>query len=103
MSGSEPAGREETATLEVYPVVAEAMRTAAARDSYFGTDAIIGAVRQALAAWVAAVDGDETALAAIAEPQAAHFLIHPAPGGSPTPARMPARTRARPPSPACWI
>lgn len=77
MSASESARREETASLEVHPVVAEAMRTAGARDGRFGADAVIGSVRQALAAWVLAVDGDETALAAIAEAQAAHFLIHP--------------------------
>jgi hypothetical protein len=77
MSGSESAGLADTASLEVYPVVAEAMRQAGERDSRLGADAVIGAARHALAAWVLAVDGDETALAAIAEPQAAHFLIHP--------------------------
>jgi hypothetical protein len=77
MSGSESAGLAETASLEVYPVVADAMHEAGERDSRLGADAVIGAVRRALAAWVLAVDGDETALAAIAEPQAAHFLIHP--------------------------
>src|SRR5580700_4543119 len=50
------------------------------RDSRLGADAVIGAVRRAVAAWVLAVDGDETALAAVAEPQAAHFLLHPSGG-----------------------
>jgi hypothetical protein len=56
---------------------AETMRRAGARDSRLGRDAVIGAVRRAVAAWVTAVDGDETALAAIAEPAIAHDLIHP--------------------------
>jgi hypothetical protein len=35
------------------------------------------AARQAVTAWVMAVNGDDTLLAAMAEPQAARFLLHP--------------------------
>lgn len=80
MSGSESAGLVEAASLEVHAAVAEAMRQAGARDSSLGADAVIGAVRRAVAAWVLAADGDETALAAVAGPQAAHFLLHPSGG-----------------------
>jgi hypothetical protein len=80
MSASESAGLVEAASLEVYPVVAETMSQAGARDSHLGADAVIGAVRRAVAAWVLAVDGDETALAAVAEPQGADFLLHPSRG-----------------------
>lgn len=80
MGGSESAGLVEAASLEVYPAVAEAMRQAGARDSRLGPGAVIGAVRRAIAAWVLAADGDETALAAVAGPQAAHFLLHPSGG-----------------------
>jgi hypothetical protein len=77
MSESESAGLVEAASLEVLAPVTETMREAGARDSRLGADAVIGAARQAIAAWVTAVDGDETALAAIARPDAVHFLIHP--------------------------
>jgi hypothetical protein len=80
LSATEPDGTVEAASLEVYPIVAETMSQAGARDSRLGADAVIGAVRRAVAAWVLAVDGDETALAAVAEPQAAHFLLHPSGG-----------------------
>ena len=80
MSESESAGLAEAASLEVYAAVAQAMRQAGARDSRLGADAVIGAVRRAIAAWVLAADGDETALAAVAEPEAAHFLVHPSGG-----------------------
>jgi hypothetical protein len=62
MSGSESAGLAEAASLEVYAAVAQATRQAGARDSRLGTDAVISAVRRAIAAWVLAADGDETAL-----------------------------------------
>jgi hypothetical protein len=80
MSATESAGLVAAASLEVYPAVAETMRQAGARDGRFGADAVIGAVRRAIAAWVLAVDGDETALAAVAEPQAGRFLLHPSGG-----------------------
>jgi hypothetical protein len=80
MSEAESADLAEAASPEVYAAVAEAMRQAGARDSRLGADAVIGAIRRAIAAWVLAADGDETALAAVAEPQAAHFLLHPSGG-----------------------
>jgi hypothetical protein len=80
MGGAESEGLVEAASLEVYAAVSEAMRQAGARDSRLGADAVIGAVRRAIAAWVLAADGDETALAAVAGPQAAHLLLHPSGG-----------------------
>ena len=80
MSATESAGLVAAASLEVSPAVAETMRQAGARDTYFGAEAVTGAVRRAVAGWVLAVGGDETALAAVAEPQAAHFLLHPSGG-----------------------
>ncbi len=77
MSESESAGLVQTASLEVRAGVAETMRQAGARDSRLGADAVLAAARRAVVVWVMAVNGDETALAAMAQPDAAHFLIHP--------------------------
>jgi hypothetical protein len=67
----------QAAPLEVRAPVAETMRQAGALDDRFGADYVSRTARQVLAAWVMAVDGDDTALAAIAEPQAAYRLMNP--------------------------
>jgi predicted lipid-binding transport protein (Tim44 family) len=46
-------------------------------DGRFAPDVLEAAARRALAGWAEAVDGDDAALDAIAEPEAAHELLHP--------------------------
>ncbi len=46
-------------------------------DGRFAPDVLEVAARRAVAAWAEAVDGDDTALLAIAQPQAAQDLLHP--------------------------
>lgn len=82
VSESESARLVQAAGVEIRTSAAEAMRQAAALDHRYSAAHVSGTVRQVLAAWVMAVDGDGTALAAIAEPGAAHDLLHPG-GGSP--------------------
>jgi len=65
------------ASLEVYPVVAETMRSAGSRDDRLDVGHVTRAARLAVDAWVRAVDGDDAALTAMAEPDAAHWLMHP--------------------------
>ena len=83
------------ASLEVYPVAAETMRSAGSRDDRLDAGHVTRAARLAVDAWVRAVDGDDAALTAMAEPDAAHWLMHPvrknwqvAPGPSVTQIRI---------------
>ncbi len=77
MSESESVRLVQAARLEVPASVAETMRQAGALDERYSADHVSRTVRQAVAAWAMAVDGDEGALAAIAEPDAAYRLLHP--------------------------
>jgi hypothetical protein len=63
------------ADYDAYPAAAEAMTEAA--DGRFAPVAVGKAARLVLAAWVAAVNGDEGALASIADDDAAHWLLNP--------------------------
>jgi hypothetical protein len=77
MSEREKATLVDGASLEVYPVVAETLRSAGRRDDRLDAGHVIRAARLAVDAWVRAVDGDDAALTAMAEPDAAHWLMHP--------------------------
>lgn len=77
MSERDTAGVVEGARLEVSPAVAETMRSAGSHDNRLDAGHVTHAARLAVAAWVLAVDGDDTALTAMAEPEAAHWLMHP--------------------------
>ena len=77
MSESESVRLVQAASLKIRAPVAETMRQAGALDHRYRADYVSRTVRQVLAAWALAVDGDGTALAAIAEPDAAHDLLHP--------------------------
>jgi hypothetical protein len=77
MSESENGGVAEGASLDVSTAVAETMRTAGSRDDRLDAGHVTQAARLAVAAWVLAVDGDDTALTAMAQPEAAHWLLHP--------------------------
>jgi hypothetical protein len=63
------------ASLDAYPAAAAAMTEAG--DGWFGTVMAGKAARLAVAAWVTAVNGDEPALAAMADGDAAHWLLNP--------------------------
>jgi hypothetical protein len=64
------------APLDAYPGAAATMTEAG--DGWFGTAMAGKAARLAVAAWVTAVNGDESALAAMAaDGDAAHFLLNP--------------------------
>jgi hypothetical protein len=67
----------EAASLDVYPSAAQTMQVAGGRDSRLSADGVTSAARQAVTAWALAVDGDETTLAALAQPHAANQLMHP--------------------------
>ena len=77
MSEREKATLVDGASLEVYPVVAETMRSAGSHDNRLDAGHVTRAARLAVDAWVRAVDGDDAALTAMAEPEAAHWLMHP--------------------------
>ncbi len=77
MSEPESVKLVQAARLELRVPVAERMRQAGALDDRFGADYVSSTARQVVAAWVMAVDGDDTALAAIAEPHAAYRLMNP--------------------------
>jgi hypothetical protein len=77
MSEREIAGLAEGASLEVSPAVAETMRNAGSHDARLDAAHVTRAARVAVAAWLRAVDGDGTALTALAEPEAMHWLLHP--------------------------
>jgi hypothetical protein len=48
-----------------------------AGDGSLGHEQVVNATRLVVAAWAMAVDGDESALSAISDDDAAHFLLHP--------------------------
>ncbi len=77
MSESESVRLVQAARLEVPASVAETMRRAGALDERYSADHVSRTARQVVAAWAMAVDGDEGALAAIAEPDATYRLLHP--------------------------
>jgi hypothetical protein len=77
MSEREIAGLAEGASLEVSPAVAETIRNAESHDARLDAAHVTRAARLAVAAWLRAVDGDGTALTALAEPEAMHWLLHP--------------------------
>jgi hypothetical protein len=77
MSERESAGVVEEASLEVSPAVADTMRSAGSHDERLDAGHVTHAARLAVAAWLQAVDGDGTALTAMAEPDAEHWLLHP--------------------------
>jgi len=77
MSESESVRLVQAASLEISAPVAETMRQAGALDDRFSADHVSRTARQVVAAWAMAVAGDDTALAAIAEPRAAYWLMHP--------------------------
>lgn len=63
------------ASLDAYPAAAAAMTEAGG--GWFGTVMAGKAARLAVAAWVTAVNGDESALAAMADGDAVHWLLDP--------------------------
>jgi hypothetical protein len=69
----------EAADLEVYPDAAAAMIEAG--QGWFGRELAVKAAREAVIAWATAVNGDKTALAALAaladSPDRVHWLIYP--------------------------
>lgn len=77
MSESEALRLVQAASLEISASVAETMRQARALDDRFSADHVSRTARQVVAAWATAVEGDDTALAAIAEPRTAYWLMHP--------------------------
>ena len=77
MSESESVRLVQAASLEIRASVIETMRQAEALDHRYSTDYVSRTVRQVLAAWAMAVDGDGSGLAAITEPDVAHGLLHP--------------------------
>ena len=77
MGERETAGLVERAKLEVSPAVSETMRNAGSHDDRLDAAHVTHAARLAVASWLRAVDGDGTALTALAEPEAVHWLLHP--------------------------
>jgi hypothetical protein len=63
------------ASLEVYPAVAATLTEAG--EGWFGPDMAANVARRAIAAWAAAVNGDDAPLAAMADGDAAHWLLNP--------------------------
>jgi hypothetical protein len=77
MSKSEAVAMVAAASLEVTPWAAETMLLAGERDSRLGASAVARAARLLVAAWAMAVDGDDTMLTAMAQSDAAHWLLQP--------------------------
>jgi hypothetical protein len=77
MSESDAVTLVHAASLEVHPSVTETCQHAGARDDRLGADIVTSTARMAVAAWAMAVEGDDTALTAIAQPHAAYRLLHP--------------------------
>ena len=77
ISESESVRLVQAAGLDISASVVETMRQAGALDGRLGADCVSRTARRVVAAWAMAVDGDDTALAAIAEPDAVHWLMHP--------------------------
>lgn len=63
------------ASLEVYPAVAAVLNKGG--DGWFGQDMAVKVARRAVAAWAAAVNGDDAPLAAMADRDAVHWLLNP--------------------------
>jgi hypothetical protein len=63
------------AELDVYPDAAAAMTEVG--DGWFGRERAVKAARHALTAWAMAVNGDQTALAAMADPDRVDWLLNP--------------------------
>ena len=74
---SESVAWVQAASLEIPESVAGTMRHAGARDERLAAEIVRRTARQAVTAWAMAVDGDATTLAAMAQPDAAHWLLHP--------------------------
>lgn len=73
VSEPEAAAMVQAASLDLYPSVTETSRRAA--DRGLGLDRISSAARQAVTAWVMAVNGDDARLAASGEPHIVSFLL----------------------------
>jgi hypothetical protein len=65
----------EAAAIDVYPDAAAAMTEAG--DGWFGRELAVEAARLAVTAWAMAVNGDDTALAPIADPDRVEWLMLP--------------------------
>jgi hypothetical protein len=78
MRKSEAVAMVAAASLEVSPWAAETTRLAGQRDNRLGASGVASAARLAVAAWTLAVDGDDTMLTAMAQSDAAYWLLHPA-------------------------
>jgi hypothetical protein len=77
MGESESARSVQAASLDIPASVAETIPRAGASNDWLNADRVGQAAREAVAAWAMATDGDDTALTAIAEPDVAHWLMHP--------------------------
>jgi hypothetical protein len=65
----------EAVEPDVYPGAAAAMTEAGG--GWFGRELAVKAARHAITAWAMAVNGDQTALAAIADPDRVDWLLYP--------------------------
>jgi hypothetical protein len=65
----------EAISVDANPVAAAVMTEAG--EGWFGPAVAAKAARLAVAAWAAAVNGDDALLASIADPDAAHWLLNP--------------------------
>jgi hypothetical protein len=77
MSEDESAGLVQATSLDIPAPVAETMRHAGASNDWLSADRVSQATREAVAAWAMAANSDDTALTAIAQPDAAYWLMHP--------------------------
>jgi hypothetical protein len=75
MSESESVRLARAASVEISPLVAEQVERAQAHDDRLGAEQLSAAARDAIAAWVTAVDGDDTVLNAMAEPLIVEVLL----------------------------
>jgi hypothetical protein len=73
----------EAAQVDIDPNAAAKMT--AAVDGWFGREQAVKAVRQAVTAWAMAVNGDESALASIADPNWVRTLMFPGTYNAPRP------------------
>src|SRR5439155_18347106 len=71
------AQRKGAADLDYAGTARTAALGLANMDGRFAPDVLEAAARRALDAWAEAVDGDDTALAAMATPEAVSELLHP--------------------------
>jgi hypothetical protein len=67
-------------SVQISPAVADRLREAAERDDRLAARAVTRLAREAVAAWVSAVDGDDRALATLGGPDAASWLTQPVNG-----------------------